>query len=388
MNDLKRFLDFLRRGPLMKGKITTDGNCFFHALEYALGNCQLPDKKHRYLNRDRLAAVDALRSIYEPESERLHQLNWLSDAQRSEMIDLDRKLAELVQLEDTTGRDYEFSTEDIIYITAFLKGKILFILECEPIPDRNEVQYGFTLIAPDGIDLTEENIVILTRTGRNHYDTLNYGQINGRDNGRIFPDSFVDTLRRNIPDLPSIHTLDRVTVMNGNVDIFFEGPTVFEEPDAAERELQSIFNDAEMSQENQNRFLAEQFHLAEQFQEKRLHAKEPKQTIRIKNKTHIEPFKDTIRIQRKTRIEPFKDTIRIHNQQIQNNLAFAKKIQEQSLPISRTHPRRTLSLNKGPSGLNRYSRSLPSRSKPRSPRTRRGYFNFTWLWKPKTRKKK
>jgi hypothetical protein len=213
--------------------------------------------------------------------------------------------------------------------------------------------------------------VILTRTGQNHYDTLEYTQ--GEPD--LFPANFVDTLRRNIPYLPSIHTLNRVTVMNGNVQIFFGGPAVFEDPDASARELQSIFNNAEMSQENQNRFLAEQ--LAEQFQEEnRLHAIAPKETIRVQRKPQIEPLKETIRIQNKPRIEPLKNTIRIHNLQIQ------------PLPISRSHPRRTLSLNKGPRGLNRTSHSS-SRLKPRSPRTKRGYFNWIKrLMGPKTRKKR
>lgn len=381
MNDLDRFFRYLGRGGIIKHKITSDGNCFFHALEYALGNCRLSDKKHPYLNIDRVNAADALTEMYQYELERLHRLNSLSDEGPGRIDTLHEKLARLARFRKTSGR-LVYSEEEEIYITAYLKQKIIFLIDCAPIPDRNQVQYGFTLVMPDGIHLIEDNIVIMTRTGRIHYDTLNYGQVNGRDNGRIFPANFVEILQTNMRELFYESPFPQVTARSGNLNIFL-GPAAFEDPDASARELQSIFNNAEMSQENQNRFLAEQ--LAEQFQEEnRLHAKEPKQTIRIQNKTQIEPLKDTIRIQRKTQIEPFKDTIRIHNQQIQNNFAFAKKIQEQSLPISRPHPRRTLSLNKGPSGLNR-----TSRSKPRSPRTKRGYFNwFKRLMGPKTRKKR
>ena len=121
-----------------------------------------------------------------------------------------------------------------------------------------------------------------------------------------------------------------------------------------------------MSQENQNRFLAEQFQ-----EYNRIHAK-----------TRIAP-KNTIRVEKNIKIEPLKDTIVIHKNHSQK--------QGQSLPISRSHPRRTLSLNKGPSGLNRPLRS-PSRSPLRSPsrssRTKK-YFNwFKRLMGPKTRKKR
>jgi len=353
MNDLEQFFRYLGRGGIIKHKITSDGNCFFHALEYALGNCRLSDKKHPYLNEDRVAAADALTNIYENELQELtrrQESSRLSGEEENRMYILRNKPAQLARFRKTSGR-LVYSEEEEIYITAYLKEKIIFLIDCEPIPDKNRVQYGFTLVMPDGIDLREDNIVIMTRTDRIHYDTLYYGE----GNGRIFPANFVDILQTNMRELFYDSPFPQlVAARSGNLNIFL-GTAVFEEPDASARELQSIFNNANM-QENQNRFLAEQFQ-----EENRLHVI-----------TQIAP-KDTIRIQRKHHIEPLKDKIRIHNKH------------QQSLPISRTHtPRRTLSLNKVPSGLNR-----TSRSKPRSPRTRKGYFNwFKRLIGPKTRKKR
>ncbi len=388
MNDLDKFLKVLGKGPLLKGKITEDGNCFFHALEYALGNCPLSDKKHPLLNEDRLDAVRALRRIYQPESNRMHSKR-LTNSNKRELGDLDHKLAELVELEDLTGPNYAFSTEEVIYMTSFLKQKILFILECEPIPERGTHQYGFTLILPKRIKSRDlvgwENLVILTRTGGNHYDTLKYPL--------DLPDRFVNTLREWSldPDTLTIHALDRVMVKNGNVRLFLNEPS---ENELAARELQAMFNEANRNPE-ENRYFAEE--LQRQLQEEERQEERRKEERKKEERQKEERRKEERKKEERKKEEREQETIhgeyfakklqKEEEEQLQKQLnleeeseRLAKQLQAES--VSRTHPLpssknktrkltpRTLSLNKGPT---KTKKTLPTK-------TRKGYLDWFTRW--------
>ena len=235
MNDLdpnlKRFFDYLGRGLPIKYEITSNGNCFFHALEYALGNCQINDTENVLFNDDRTLTGNTLIDMYQAELVRLNLLdetNRISNEEIARRKTLREKIKRLNKFIDTSGR-LVYSEEDEICLNAFFKKKILFIIDCTNIPGYLG-EYGFTLVKPDGIDLIEDNIVIMTRTARQHYDTLDYGQVNGRDNGRIFPANFVELLNTGILELQPQNQLPQVTMWMGHLNIFFGGPTGIEAP--------------------------------------------------------------------------------------------------------------------------------------------------------------
>jgi len=256
MNDLNKFLKLLGLDPdpdrsILKNGITNNGNCFFHALEYALGNCTLDEQSHPLLNQDRHTAVSLLRKIYESEYGRVFDSNQAFESKDRELDELSEKVEFLEKFDKVTGQNYEYSTEEVIQITAYLKEKILFIFDVEPIPPEN-TQYGFTLIEPIGVEFKKENIVILIRTGQNHYDTLRYPL--------DIPVAFVERLSRfrHDPNSPHIMMFELVKVKPGNVHKLLN--ETMDANEIAARELQDIFDEAnrDPSQEYRNRIFAEQ----------------------------------------------------------------------------------------------------------------------------------
>jgi hypothetical protein len=238
MNDIYRFLEMFQlegdpRHWILKNRITTNGNCFFHALEYALGNCDLldDDRIDRLAMSDRWTASIALENLYNDEYTSVRSSG--NDASKErELNTVKEKIQFALRFPHPTGKNYEFSNEDVIYVTAGFKSKIIFILEDAPIPDKNDHdQYAFTLIEPPEVPYAKENIVILIRTGTNHYDTLPYPL-------RI-PDLFMEQLTRYKSNPNTSITHLGVKVTSGNLRSLIPNTSGNE---AFARELQESLN--------------------------------------------------------------------------------------------------------------------------------------------------
>jgi hypothetical protein len=183
MNDLERFLETFRFGPILEHRITTNGNCFFHALEYALGKCELDakdltEKERRLLNEDRTSVSELLKVLYNNEH------NSVVDSTDRKIVQ--NKFNFVNKFSKTNVQPLEYSTEPVIFVTAMMKSKILVVVDTEPLPG-NTTQFGFSLIEPPGVTFTKENLVILIRSDGNHYNTLKYPL--------VIPDVFMKNLK-------------------------------------------------------------------------------------------------------------------------------------------------------------------------------------------------
>lgn len=58
----------LLKTRIIHGKITNNGNCFFHALEYALGNCGLVANQDLYDQIRREVATFAVQKLRQQEN--------------------------------------------------------------------------------------------------------------------------------------------------------------------------------------------------------------------------------------------------------------------------------------------------------------------------------
>jgi hypothetical protein len=151
---------------VVSGKITTNGNCFLHALEYALGNCGLlANRQDLYQKTRRDIAAFAIQKLRRQEKDLLKEYKKFprsaSDLERFKQTFDDR----ISFLEEFKTND-EYSNEDIIYYAALRKRKILCIVE-EGGDNR------VSLICPN-IPFKKENILFMVHSQGIHYNTFQY----------------------------------------------------------------------------------------------------------------------------------------------------------------------------------------------------------------------
>jgi hypothetical protein len=162
---LKNLCDILKT-KVVKGKITTNGNCFLHAFEYALGNCDMVANRQDLYNKTRReVATFAIRKIKQQKRGLLAEFNQRSrtDEEIARFYDTFEKRIKF--LEDfKTNKEY--SNEDIIYYAALLKRKILCIVE-------EGGDQRVSLVCPD-IPFRKENIVFLLHSSGIHYESFQY----------------------------------------------------------------------------------------------------------------------------------------------------------------------------------------------------------------------
>lgn len=150
------------------GTITTNGNCFFHALEYALGNCLIDDRQSPLFNQTRQHVSELLIGKYENE---LNEIQKQIQRTRNpvllrERIGIQQKIAFMYHF----MHSLEYSTEEVIYFSALLKEKVLFIVRDQMF----DGEFQTTLIVPEGISITRDNVLVMIHSNGNHYNTLTY----------------------------------------------------------------------------------------------------------------------------------------------------------------------------------------------------------------------
>ena len=161
----KNLCDILKT-RVVHGKITSDGNCFFHALEYALGNCDLiPNRPDLYDKTRKEAAFFAIQKIKRQERSLLDEFKQVSRTDE-DIARFHQTFEDRLDFLDRFKTNKEYSNEDIIQYTALLKRKILCIVE-------EEGDHRVSLICPN-IPFTSKNIVFLLHSNGNHYITFQY----------------------------------------------------------------------------------------------------------------------------------------------------------------------------------------------------------------------
>lgn len=161
----KNLLNLLKT-HVVQGKITTNGNCFFHALEYAIGNCDIdPNRQDLYQKTRKEVASFAIQKLKRQERGLLAEYKQVkrTDEEIARFYKTSEKRINFLE-EFKTNKEY--SNEDIIYYAALRKKKILCIVE-EEAPNR------VSMICPN-IPFLKENIVFLVHSNGNHYNTFHY----------------------------------------------------------------------------------------------------------------------------------------------------------------------------------------------------------------------
>jgi hypothetical protein len=164
MSSFKSLCDLLKTEVVHK-KIITDGNCFFHALEYALGNCDLEANQSKLYRNTRIEV--ATFSIQDIKRNFPEELKKYKEEQVRTKNDIERYkewTKKKIRFLERFKTNNEYSTEDIIYHAAAMKKKILCIVE-EEIPNK------MSIICPN-IPFLRENIVMMVHSGGNHYNTF------------------------------------------------------------------------------------------------------------------------------------------------------------------------------------------------------------------------
>ncbi len=167
LNTLLRLLDT----SIVKNSIIGNGNCFFHALEYALGNCPLRDRDSTQPNpiykQSRHELCQFMRERYERELRKAQDPYEIKKLQRQLYeIQLFRE-PDRPQPERPRPETWIYATETFIFHAALLKRKVIVIV-------REDSPFMTTLIQPDGIPLTKETILFMIHSGKEHYNTLQY----------------------------------------------------------------------------------------------------------------------------------------------------------------------------------------------------------------------
>jgi hypothetical protein len=181
MSELE-LLTTMLKSQIRNHVITTDGNCFFHALEYALGNCLIDDRKNPLFNQTRIQVSELLLGKYEHELKELQKQIQKNRNPRllRERIGLQRMIAFIHHFMNSL----EYSTEEVIYFSAMLKEKIFLIVRDQPF----DGEFQTTLIIPEGVSITRDNVLVLIHSNGNHYNTLTYPL--------TLSDKFLNMLRR------------------------------------------------------------------------------------------------------------------------------------------------------------------------------------------------
>lgn len=185
MSDLNVLMELLNTRILHRAVIN-DGDCFFHALEYALNRCPLvpedkkeltAEEKYPFIKRStykdtRTQVSQQLKDNYEVKLVELISLiesneTNLSNTRSDTLKEIDN-LNKLIQEMTAFEKGQQYATEEVIYQTAIHKGKILLIVQESPNP-------YISLIHPNGIPLTKKNVIVLLRSShQEHYNTFAY----------------------------------------------------------------------------------------------------------------------------------------------------------------------------------------------------------------------
>ena len=164
-------LTTLLESKIRYNAITSDGNCFFHALEYALGNCDIGDKKNPLYNQTRQEVSDLLIAKYNEDLDLMDLVNEVDT--KNHWVEIER-IQEKIKFMQHFRNSYVYSTEEVIYFSALLKKKILFIVREEPDPDGFVGDFQTTLIIPKGVPIRPENVLVMIHSDGIHYNTLQY----------------------------------------------------------------------------------------------------------------------------------------------------------------------------------------------------------------------
>ena len=169
--------------------IVGDGDCFFHALEVAIGNCSLipegkiytrdEDKKKYRTTRQEVSKQPMIQAMIEEKKnkrkELIDSLEGPPDPKNpNKVLDVEKVFAEIQELEnqktyfENFGKSYAYADDFIIQQTAIYKKKILLIVQ------ESDTDPLIVFIHPKGVDLEVKksmNVVVLLRKGGNtqHY---------------------------------------------------------------------------------------------------------------------------------------------------------------------------------------------------------------------------
>lgn len=161
----KNLCDLLKTHAV-HGKITSNGNCFFHALEYALGNCDLDaNRPDLYDETRRDAAVFAIQKLKRQKRGLLTEFNQVKRSDE-DLARFHQTFEDRLNFLERFKTNKEYSNEDIIQYTSLLKRKVLCIVE-------EEGDHRVSLICPN-VPFTSKNIVFLLHSNGNHYITFQY----------------------------------------------------------------------------------------------------------------------------------------------------------------------------------------------------------------------
>jgi hypothetical protein len=161
----KNLCDLLK-SHVVKGKITSNGNCFFHALEYALGNCDIDsNRQDLYEKTRRNVASFAIQKLRSQEPELLKEYTQVKRTDE-EIARFYKTSDERIDFLESFKTNNDYSNEDIIFYASLRKRKILCIVEEG---GANRV----SMICPN-IPFQKENILFLVHSNGNHYNTFQY----------------------------------------------------------------------------------------------------------------------------------------------------------------------------------------------------------------------
>lgn len=162
---LKNLCDLLET-QVVHGNITSNGSCFLHALEYALGNCDMIDNRYDLYQKTRSeVATFAIQKLEEQEKTFLSEFNTVPRT-NEELIRFYDTFDKRIDFLEKFKTNNAFSNEDIVQYAALLKGKILCIVE-----EKGENR--MSLICPD-IPFRKENILFLVHSSGIHYESFEY----------------------------------------------------------------------------------------------------------------------------------------------------------------------------------------------------------------------
>jgi hypothetical protein len=161
----KNLCDLLKT-QVVHGNITSNGSCFLHALEYALGNCDMiPNRQDLYQKTRREVATFAIEKLNQQKETLLAEFNAVHRTPE-EIVRFYETFEERLDFLEQFKANNAFSNEDIVQYAALLKGKILCIVE-----EKGENR--MSLICPD-IPFRKENILFLVHSDGIHYESFEY----------------------------------------------------------------------------------------------------------------------------------------------------------------------------------------------------------------------
>ena len=160
------------RHPIQK-KIISNGDCFFHSLEYAKGEIGLYDRYSRHINDVRTnivnSIIDKVGSKYKVEGERL-----------------------ITEYKNTSVKLW--AENIIIREAALMSQKNLFILSYNPTNLENNGRV--MLIQPKGLKLNTHNILFIINKGNTHFVTFKSNTVGHNQQLNELIQSSLDFIRK------------------------------------------------------------------------------------------------------------------------------------------------------------------------------------------------